>query len=324
VAASFQNIRAIGADGAPIAGERPSADRVSRSVARVHLTVTRRRLSSILAALLIAALCAPSTRALPQAAGRDGFARLPDVTLHYVDWGGTGPVLLFLTGLGDSAHAFDSLAPQFTDRARVLGLTRRGQGKSEAPASGYDPQTLANDIRAFLDLMKIDKATLVGFSAAGSEMTQFASSYSQRVDKLVYLDAVNDYKSGYELATNPRTKYPLPLPEPPGALGQIVRAARLSDSDYSKVSAPALALFVVYDQAYIPADADAELRGRLIRRWEEYGRPFQQQRLTHFVHDMRNGTVIEFHEAEHADFLRTGPVQARAVSEMRQFLFESR
>jgi hypothetical protein len=33
--------------------------------------------------------------AFQQAVGRDGFARLPGVTLHYVDWGGTGPVLLF-------------------------------------------------------------------------------------------------------------------------------------------------------------------------------------------------------------------------------------
>jgi pimeloyl-ACP methyl ester carboxylesterase len=279
--------------------------------------------SPILAAALTAAFATSSPRAVQQAAGRDGFARLPGVTLHYVDWGGTGPVLLFLTGLGDSARAFDSLAPQFTDRAHVLGLTRRGQGQSDAPDSGYDPQTLANDILGFLDPMKIEKATLVGFSAAGSEMTQFAGAFPQRVDKLVYLDAVNDYKSGYELATNPRTKYPLPLPDPPGTLGKIVRAARVADSDYTKVSAPALAFFVVYEQAYIPADADAELRARIIKRWEEYGKPFQQQRLAHFVRDMRNGRVVELHDAEHGDFLHSGPVQTRAVREMRRFLFDA-
>ncbi len=265
---------------------------------------------------------AQATRALPEPIGRDGFARLPGVTLHYVDWGGTGPVLLLLTGLGDSAHAFDALAPQLSDRAHVLGLTRRGQGQSDAPESGYDPQTLAKDIRAFLDFMKIERTTLVGFSVAGSEMTQFAGAYPQRVDKLVYLDAVNDFKSGYELATNPRTKYPLPLPDPPGTLGQIVRAAQMSDSDYTRIAAPALALFVIYDRPYIPADADADLRARIIKRWEEYGKPFERQRLTHFARDMRNGQVIELHDAEHGDFLQIGPVQARAVREMRRFLFD--
>lgn len=88
----------------------------------------------------------------------------------------------------------------------MLALTRRGQGQSDAPASGYDPPTLASDIRAFLDLLGIEKAILVGFSAAGSEMTYFARAYPQRVDKLVYLDAADDYRSGYELATNPRSR----------------------------------------------------------------------------------------------------------------------
>jgi pimeloyl-ACP methyl ester carboxylesterase len=267
-------------------------------------------------------LAAPA-HTFPQAVGHDAFARLPGVTLHYVDWGGSGPLVLFLTGLGDSAHAFDSLAPQFTDRARVLGLTRRGQGQSDAPESGYDPPTLAGDIRAFLDLVEIEKATLVGFSAAGSEMTYFAGAYPQRIDKLVYLDAANDNRSAYELATNPRSKYPLPLPDPPGTLGQIVRASRAADPDYTKVSVRALAFFVTYDTTYIPADADAELRAHLLRRWEEYGRPFQQQRIAHFVRDMRKGEVIELHDAEHGDFLQTGPVQTRTVREMRRFLFSS-
>jgi pimeloyl-ACP methyl ester carboxylesterase len=281
------------------------------------------RRQSMFATSLAMGLLVASPHRFQQGVGRDAFARLPNVTLHYVDWGGTGPVLLFLTGLGDSAHAFDTLAPQFTNQARVLGLTRRGQGRSDAPESGYDPPTLAFDIRAFLDQMGIEKATLVGFSAAGSEMTYFAAAYPQRLDKLVYLDAANDYRSGFELATNPRSRYPLPLPDPPGTLGKIVRASRVADPDYTRISAQALAFFVTYETTYIPADADAELRARLLRRWEEYGKPFQQQRIAHFVRDMRKGEVIELHDAEHGDFLQTGRVQTRTVSEMRRFLFPS-
>jgi pimeloyl-ACP methyl ester carboxylesterase len=277
--------------------------------------------SGIFATFLATGLVAVSPHPSAQAQGHDAFARLPGITLHYVDWGGSGPVLLFLTGLGDSARAFDSLAPHFTDRSHVLGLTRRGQGQSDAPASGYDPPTLAGDIRAFLDLMAIEKATLVGFSAAGSEMTYFAGAYPQRVASLVYLDAADDYRSGYELATNPRSKYPLPLPDPPGTLGEIVRASRVADPDYTKVSAQALAFFVVYNTPCIPVDADAELRARLLRRWEDYGKPFQQQRITHFTRDMRRGEVIELHDAEHGDFLKPGAVQTRTVHEMRRFLF---
>jgi non-heme chloroperoxidase len=42
----------------------------------------------------------------------------------------------------------------------------------------------------------VEKATLVGFSAAGSEMTYFAGAYPEQIDKLVYLDPANDYRSG--------------------------------------------------------------------------------------------------------------------------------
>lgn len=84
-----------------------------------NLTLRRRRQSLIFATQLALALMVASSHTLSQAMGRDAFARLPGVALHYVDWGGTGLVLVFLTGLGDSAHAFDSLAPRFTDRARA-------------------------------------------------------------------------------------------------------------------------------------------------------------------------------------------------------------
>lgn len=123
---------------------------------------------------------------------KSDFATINKIRLHYLDWGGKGKALLFLHGSGDSAHIFDDLAPKFTDRFRVLGLTRRGHGKSEKPENGYDTGTFVEDIRMFLDLMKIKRVTLVGHSLAGNELTRFAEVYPDRVDKLVYLNAAYD------------------------------------------------------------------------------------------------------------------------------------
>ena len=117
------------------------------------------------------------------------FVTLGDIRLHYLDWGGDGPVLLFLHGLGDSPHIFDDLAPAFADRFRVLGLTRRGHGRSDKPDDGYETATLAEDVRGFLDALKIARVTLVGHSIAGDELTAFSSTYPDRVDRLIYLDA---------------------------------------------------------------------------------------------------------------------------------------
>src|SRR3954468_4956155 len=271
------------------------------------------------------ALCAVALVAGGLASGategaRHGFAPVNGIKLHYIDWGGAGPSILFLPGLGDSADSFDSLAPRFTDRFHVWGLTRRGQGQSDKPTSGYDPQTLASDIQSFMETMRIQRTTLIGFSVAGSEMTRFATLYPNRVDRLVYLDAADDYKSGYELATNPRTKYPLPLPDPPDPLGAIVRAAREADPDYTGVTASALAFFTIYGSPFIPADADADLRARIVKRWEDFGNPFQRHRIEHFRRDMKNGRIIELRDVDHGDFVNDQTFQAYLTREIRLFL----
>jgi len=123
---------------------------------------------------------------------RSDFVRVNGIRLHYLDWGGTGPTLLFLTGMGCSAYIFNKFAPRFTDRFRVLALTRRGQGDSDYPEAGYEADTLTEDIRQFMDRLHVEKAILAGHSLAGVELTHFAATHPTRVEKLIYLDALDD------------------------------------------------------------------------------------------------------------------------------------
>src|SRR6185436_891363 len=121
---------------------------------------------------------------------KSGFLSVNHVKLHYLDWGGKGDTLLFLHGLGDTPHSYDELAPKFTNQFRVLGLTRRGHGESDVPDDGYDTATRVEDIRQFLDALKIRRAILAGHSAAGGELTMFGGAHPDRTIKLVYFDAV--------------------------------------------------------------------------------------------------------------------------------------
>ena len=114
------------------------------------------------------------------------------IKLEVLDWGGTGKPLLFLAGLGGTAHAFCDFALQFTDEYHVYALTRRGFGQSSVPEMGYDMKTLAHDVLVVLDSLHIPKVLLAGHSIAGDEMSMFASSYPDRVEKMVYLDAAHD------------------------------------------------------------------------------------------------------------------------------------
>jgi pimeloyl-ACP methyl ester carboxylesterase len=123
---------------------------------------------------------------------KSDFVHVNGIRLHYLDWGGNGPTLIFLTGMGSSAYIYGGFAPLFADKFRVLALTRRGHGDSDYPETGYDADTLVEDIRQFMDALHVEKAVLAGHSLAGVELTHFAATYPQRVEKLVYLDALDD------------------------------------------------------------------------------------------------------------------------------------
>ena len=152
---------------------------------------------------------------------RSAFVTVNGVKLHYLDWGGKGEALLFLGGLNTTAHVFDDIAPRFTDRFRVLALTRRGMGQSDKPTTGYDTDMLVADTVAFLDTLKINRVNLAGFSIAGVELTRFAALYPNRVNKLIYLDATPIHTRGEALPVPEKTPTPEPFRPATSARGTL-------------------------------------------------------------------------------------------------------
>jgi pimeloyl-ACP methyl ester carboxylesterase len=147
-------------------------------------------LALTLAVLSVAALAGPVACASPRSP-LEGFVEVNSVRLQYLDWGGSGPALILIHGLGDNPHTFDDLAPAFADRFHVIAYARRGSGGSEVQAP-YDVVTLTQDLRGLMDALRIAKADLVGYSAGGGEITELAAASPDRVGRIVYLDAAYD------------------------------------------------------------------------------------------------------------------------------------
>ncbi len=138
-----------------------------------------------------------------------------EVQLEVLDWGGSGPAIVLLAGLGDTAHVFDDLAPILTTRYRVVGLTRRGHGRSTAPASGYAFVRLAEDVVRAIDAVGVKKPVIIGHSLAGEELHVLGARYSAQIAGLVYLDAAFNRADGSEdYDAVARTLPSLPRPEP--------------------------------------------------------------------------------------------------------------
>ena len=120
------------------------------------------------------------------------FATVRGVRLHYLDWGGPGEPLVMLPGMGQSAHVFDALAPMLAGRLRVLALSPRAHGPSEAPAGRCHVHDFAEEVVGFLDALEIPRAALAAHSLAGAVATRAAGDHPERVSRLVYLDGVAD------------------------------------------------------------------------------------------------------------------------------------
>ena len=115
-----------------------------------------------------------------------------NVLLEVLDWGGSGRPIIFLAGLGDTAHVFDAFAPKFTATNHVYGITRRGFGASSAPEpidGAYSADRLGDDILAVIASLNLDRPVLVGHSIAGEELSSIGSRHPERVAGLIYLDA---------------------------------------------------------------------------------------------------------------------------------------
>lgn len=125
--------------------------------------------------------------------GRDSFCIVDGVRLHFVDWGGRGPAIILLAGLGSSARVYDDFAPLLANGHRVIAVTRRGYGRSDQPANGdYSNDALVRDILGVMDGLAIRRASFVGHSIAGGELATLGADHPERVDRLVYLDAAYD------------------------------------------------------------------------------------------------------------------------------------
>ncbi|HEY0205892.1 MAG TPA: alpha/beta hydrolase [Acetobacteraceae bacterium] len=115
-------------------------------------------------------------------------------TLFYNDWGSGRPVVLIHGWPLDS----DMWEYQSTFLAshglRVIAYDRRGFGRSGQPWTGYDYNTLADDLKAVLDGLNLDGVTLVGFSMGGGEVARYMGRHGgARVAKAVLVSAVTPY-----------------------------------------------------------------------------------------------------------------------------------
>jgi non-heme chloroperoxidase len=117
-----------------------------------------------------------------------------DCKLYVKDWG-TGRPVVMTHGWPLSADSFDDLSVAIADAGmRAISYDRRGFGRSDQPWSGYDYDTLADDLAAVMEQTMAQNATLVGFSMGGGEVARYMSRHGgKQVKQAVLIASVVPY-----------------------------------------------------------------------------------------------------------------------------------
>lgn len=118
------------------------------------------------------------------------FAPINGIDLYYEATGpkpGTAPAIVFAHGTGGNRLSWWQQVPHFRDRFTCVTFDHRGWGRSIDPPGGPLGAMFAEDLRALLDHLGLERVNLVAQSMGGWTCLQFASRWPERVSHLVML-----------------------------------------------------------------------------------------------------------------------------------------
>jgi non-heme chloroperoxidase len=124
------------------------------------------------------------------------------VQIFYKDWG-QGQPIVFHHGWPLCSDDWDTQMLFFLAQGyRVIGIDRRGHGRSEQVSGGHDMDHYAADAAAVVEHLQLRDAIHVGHSTGGGEVARYVARYGGgRVAKAVLMSAVPPIM--VKSATNP-------------------------------------------------------------------------------------------------------------------------
>ena len=137
----------------------------------------------------------PATPSLPSQAqsgyAQMGYAPVNGVRIWYAVFGRGEPVVLLHGGLANSNY-WGNLVPALSKDYQVIVMDSRGHGRSSRGSQplGYD--LMASDVLAVMDILKLEKAAVVGWSDGAIIGLDIAIHHPERLTRLFAFAANSD------------------------------------------------------------------------------------------------------------------------------------
>ncbi len=117
------------------------------------------------------------------------FTTVDGQNIHYKR-SGTGPSVLLLHGSGSSLHSFDRVAAALSPSFDVIRPDLPGFGLTGPRLDrDYRISAFADTVGVFLDAIGVNRTSVVGNSMGGNIAWNFALDHTQRLERLVLINA---------------------------------------------------------------------------------------------------------------------------------------
>jgi len=125
--------------------------------------------------------------------------------LFYKDWGRGEHVVLFVHGWPFHSDMWQyQMLHLASAGVRVIAYDQRGCGLSPDPGTGYDFDTLADDLASVIEQLGLRKVVLVGHSIGTGQIVRYLSRHgSDRVSSIVLLSAIHPKERGQSRRRGP-------------------------------------------------------------------------------------------------------------------------
>lgn len=111
-----------------------------------------------------------------------------DGPVHYLDFGGTGPPMVLVHGLGGSSLNWLAVAPSLAEHARVVAIDLAGFGRTPPAGRGTDVRSNRALLDRFIAEVAGGHAVIAGNSMGGMICLMEAAMRHERVDGLILVD----------------------------------------------------------------------------------------------------------------------------------------
>lgn len=123
----------------------------------------------------------------------DGFVEIKDVKIHYIasEFDDTKTTLLFVPGIMMPAWIWGPQLEYFSKEYNVVAMEPRSHGESTQSSEGNNAYTMAQDIKAVVDALKLESFVLFGWSLGVPQVVNYAVHFAPTTLKaLVLVDGI--------------------------------------------------------------------------------------------------------------------------------------